>query len=435
MKKVNKFNILCWVTIIIIIITLTISYKYFSYKDIIKIGVTNSENIAIYEKYLNKSTLSKYNIKFVYVGNSKDSDEDPFNATFDNIRNAFSDGSIDMMLAVEEDYLIPIANIGLFYNINGLINIDNLPISIKNFISCNNEIYFLPSSLDSVRLLIVNNNILQKLGIPIPKEQFDFNKFCNLIIQINDEIVKNNLDNTYAISLGTPIDEFLYDDISKFLMPLYNETDLNLYLEYYVKLMDIAKKYSYRRKDISYKYPLDFQFAQNNIALKIATTYEIELFKNKYLSDTTPYKPYIKDFSISILPHPYIENFNYTLGNIELMAISSKTKHLNECIDIMQFFLSEEHAIDSINLNNPFSSNIVSTPLIRSEKVFNILENKYSFSNFHYGTNFAPLIFQKNYDSYWQSKTMEDELVNRYVNEEINAIEFKLLLSDILKNK
>jgi|GEM_PF-2820383 len=405
------------------------------FRNTVKIGITSSNNVKEYSEYFKENKICNCKIQFVYLGNDKEADSDPFKATFENIYRALSNGDVDMVIAVEEDYLLPMTTDNVLYNLKEIVDFSCLSDDIKNFIeSSNNEVYFIPSSLDSVRVLLVNNNLMTELGIPIPQNQLEFDEFCNLLVLIEQKIKQNDKKNTYALSLGSPIDEFLYDDISKFLSPLYNYADLNMYLDYYVKLLDISKRYSYRRKDIGNKYPLDFHFSQNNIVLKIATLYELELFKNSDLSDKTPHKPYIQNFSVSVLPHPYIDGYNYTLGNIQLMAVSRKTKHLTECADIIKFFLSEKHARNIIELENPFSANIVSIPVIQSDTISESLYKKYSFINFHYGDNFSPHFFPKNYDLYWQSKNEEQELVNEYIDDKITPTEFKLQMKKIIKS-
>jgi len=430
----KKFKYL--MTTIVFIGIIGLVNKQVSYKNIVKIGITSNYNAEAYIEYFQLNRICNCEVQFVYLGDDKNTDTDPFKATFENIYTALSNGDVDMVMAIEEDYLFPMQDDDILYNLNENVDLSRLSIDIKNFIeSNNNKIYFVPSSLDSVRVLLINNNLMTELGIPIPQKQLEYDEFNSLLMLIDKKIKQSNRKDIYVLSLGSPIDEFLYDDISNFLSPIYpmyNNTDINLYLDYYIKLMDISKKYSYRRNDIGSKYPLDFHFAQNNIVLKIATSYELELFTNSEFSDKTPYKPYIQEFSISVLPHPYIKNYNYTLGNIQLMAVSQKTKHLKECIKIIEFFLSEKHAQNILNLENPFSSNIVSIPIIESTNISNLLCKKYSFNNFHYGSNFAPQIFPKNYDLYWQSKNKERELVSKYIDDKITPTEFKLQLEKLI---
>ena len=216
----KKFKYL--MTTIVFIGIIGLVNKQVSYKNIVKIGITSNYNAEAYIEYFQLNRICNCEVQFVYLGDDKNTDTDPFKATFENIYTALSNGDVDMVMAIEEDYLFPMQDDDILYNLNENVDLSRLSIDIKNFIeSNNNKIYFVPSSLDSVRVLLINNNLMTELGIPIPQKQLEYDEFNSLLMLIDKKIKQSNRKDIYVLSLGSPIDEFLYDDISNFLNPIY----------------------------------------------------------------------------------------------------------------------------------------------------------------------------------------------------------------------
>lgn len=431
----NK-KILCSIVVIAVCL-ITFSYIKYDRENVLKIGIMNDQNIEYYDQYFNTNNITKMNVEFKMIASDMAEYDDAFLYTLEDIRNGFMKNRYDMIIGIEEDYILTLPN-SIFLELNDFLNEEEVSKSTsKTCITKGREdIYYLPSSIDNNRLLIINNDIFNNLNVEIPKNQLSMDEFINLSYRLNEKIKLYDLKNHYAVSMGSPIDEYLSDDISKLLIPLKeSEKNNEMYVSYNLKLSNLAKHTSYNREQIGHQLPLDFAFKNGSIAMKVCTLYELYNFinSNKELQEQN-YK--IESFNVTILPLPYINNdFNYTNANVKVMAINKNTKHIEECKQIISYFMGKEHALNTLNFTNPFVNNIISLPIYTDDEINNLLYERFKFNEFYYGNNLTTFYFKKNYTTYWDEIKNNKTMMDKFLSDSISINTLETYLRNSLSNE
>lgn len=414
LKYKHTIIMLCIVAIVLyVIINLT------NIKQTVKIGIFNSNEDAI-EQYL-KEHLS--NIELDVVDLSHLLLNDPFQDTMTIVNSVFTNGEIDMLLCIEPDYLLSQKDKSIFLPIDNN-SINSLSSVIKNYIETinyNENIIFLPASIDNTRFLLVNKDILNKFNISLSSNNISMDKLFLIVNQLSNRLGTNE-HNIYPISFGSPIDEYFFDDLDKLLLEYkYSQEQLNEYTEKYVKIAQQAKYHSYTRADIGHSYPLDYYFCSGKVALKIATLYELLQIKENTSLGTYN----TNNLSYSIFPAPYMnEKEQYNNSKTTLMCVSTNSKNKQECFEVIEFILSKANALRTIEGTNPITTNVASTPIYFDNEIAEKLNFKYGTNEMYYGDNFIPNKFVKNSEYHWEfvnsqrialmnfieNKTSEEEL-------------------------
>lgn len=412
--------------LIIIIVLFVFTSININEKENVIIGIISHNKAKDIEKYLNDN-INNYNIILKEIEPSKS--DDPFLATQYAIHDNMASGEVDMLLNINEDYLNPLIKDNIFLDIKNYIDLNALNLSFKNHFIKNDDgnIFYLPSTNDTTRFIILNLDLFKDLDVNYPSSQFSIKDLIELSYELNNKITSSNKGEFFAMTFGSPIDEYLFDDVDKILLPLKDYNDFERYKHMYYEIIRCAKNTSYLRNTIGHEYPMDFYFSKGNVAMKICTTYELFLFKN----NSSPYL--ISDFEYKILPLPYIsEEINYTNTKITVMAISKETKNIKGCIEVFDYILSKENAINTLRNETPLSNNIISLPLYIDEEIESMLENLIGTSDIYYGNNIPTNYFVKNYDFHWEKIRKRKELTDKYVNDVINIVQYKEEIDNII---
>ena len=316
MKKI--IFVLCSITLI----TFAFIFYYDNKvtQDKLIIGVMDDKNINEYKEYINENKILQSSYEFSMIASDYDGIGDPFEYTLMNIENGLKNNKYDMLIGVDEDYLLPLIERNILYDLRDTLDKNNCNELILSFSKKHTEgsIYYIPSSIYNVKLLIINNDIFNELEIEIPTDQLTLKEFTDLCYLVDEKLHMCKKDNCFSVSLGSAVDEYLIDDINKLVLPLKDsQIKKELYIESYLTYAKLAKDLSYTRNDVGYQEPLDFTFLNGNIAMKLCTTYELYQFIN-YNPNFFDKDYRIKEFEYTILPIPYVnDDVNYTNAEIK----------------------------------------------------------------------------------------------------------------------
>jgi len=428
-------------SIILVILTLLLSvpflWKVNNDNKRMVIGVMNDQQIELYKNYFRENNILHCPYEFKCIANDLPESKDPFQYTLEDIKNGFLQNEYDMIIGIDEDYILPLLDDRIFYDMGGMILNKNVSPCIKNFCKkhTQKEIYYIPSAISNIRVLLINNDIFSKLNISIPKTQLSLEDFVDLCYLVDEKLKQNNMTDYYALSLGSAIDEYLSDDIYKLLLPLKDSIgNEHLYIENYLKLVSLAKQVSYSRKDIGYQLPLDFAFKDGKTAMKICTTFELYNFLHfDQPFQDTDYR--ITEFDFSTLPVPFVnKTYNYTNAEIKVMCINKTSPYIDYGTKIAKFFFSKEHAINTLQFKNPFTQNIISFPLYIDNDIQTSLQDLYHYSNFYYGCNLPTYYFEKKQKNYWNRITQNKEMLDQYITNQISENNYKKHLHNVFEN-
>lgn len=182
----------------------------------IRIGITGVPDVDKCEVFLEEE-FEHIDFEFVELGSG---DGDAFSNVCHNIEQMFLEKKLDMIIGIPEDYVCSLSN-DLFLNLHNKVDIDNLLPAVKGHLTKQpTELYYVTHSLYCIRFLVANIDLLNALNIDVPDSFESISDLTEYAYAVQEEIEKSSLQDVYAISFGSPIDEFLFDDIANLLLPL-----------------------------------------------------------------------------------------------------------------------------------------------------------------------------------------------------------------------
>lgn len=409
LRKYMRINVL------VIILTLSIIIAGFAgcaqslhSKTHIRIGVTGVSNTDKCGLYLEEA-FENVDFEFIELGAGED---DAFSNVGHNIEELFLDKKLDMIIGVPEDYVCSLDN-SLFLNLYNKVNIDNLLPAVKGHLTKQpKNLYYVTHSLYCTRFIVANMDLLNALNVDVSSSFESVSDLIEYAYAVQRAIDEASLEDVFAISFGSPIDEFLFDDIANLLLPLgYPRTEYGqqsrftdeLYIKQFKEVFDCALTSAYEREDIGHQYTSDFYFSTGNVALKCASAYEMRMFNNA--QSNAPYNPYIDDFSYKVIPLTEVLNSQSTVN-----AISAYTENSKVCLDIVNFLLSEEYANDVLNNISPFLNDTCSFPCVFDEKIEDTMKSLYGVETLETYTDHTYFSFVKDSNVHWSVIQQEQQI-------------------------
>lgn len=366
----------------------------------IRIGVADVEDVNLCEEYL-KQHFPNQNFEVVELNTGE---KDCFETVRNNIEKHITSGYLDMVVGIPEGYITSQDQI-IFENLYDGIEITNLLPAVINHCQSRETktMPFLTHTFYCTRFLTVNRSFLKSLGIDYKDDFATIDEVVDFSYLVDEKIKGKSLEQCYSISMGSPNDEFLYDDLANILLPLgFARTEMGLqqryfddiYIENFKKLYRCAIENSYSRNDIGYTYPIDYYFVTGNVAMKISSTFELSAFKNQ--DKDSPFITEITNFDYVIIPVSNILNTQSTVS-----AISAKSKKKEMCISVLEFLISEDYAIDIIQNESPFLIDTCSLPCIITEKTEQLIYDKYNIKSLKGYTDYTTFDFAMNSSVHW----------------------------------
>lgn len=415
MRK-KKFFVLFIMLLLLILIGCSNSTQ-----NIIRIGVTDIADVSVCEKYL-KQHFPNENFEVIELNSGR---KDSFESVYNNIEKNITSGYLDMVVGIPEGYITS-QDQTIFDNLYNKLELNNLLPAVINHCQSGelNTIPFLTHTFYCTRFLIVNKSLLESLEIE-SKDSFDaIDDVIDFSYLVDEKIKEKSLKQNYSISMGSPNDEFLYDDLANILLPLgFARTEKGLqqryfdetYIKIFKKLYICAIENSYSRNDIGYTYPLDYYFATGNVAMKVSTSFELSAFKNQ--DKNSPFATEITDFDYAIVPVSNILNTQSTVS-----AISAKSKKKEICISVLEFLISEDYAVDIIQNESPFLIDTCSLPCIITEKTKQLIDNKYGIKSLNSYTNYTTFNFAMNSNVHWNVLEDERSCFSKFYPKNVDAL-------------
>lgn len=386
----------------------------------IRIGITGVPDVDKCEVFLEEE-FEHIDFEFVELGSG---DGDAFSNVCHNIEQMFLEKKLDMIIGIPEDYVCSLSN-DLFLNLHNKVDIDNLLPAVKGHLTKQpTELYYVTHSLYCIRFLVANIDLLNALNIDVPDSFESISDLTEYAYAVQEEIEKSSLQDVYAISFGSPIDEFLFDDIANLLLPLgYPRTEEGqqsrftdeAYVDQFKEIFECALTAAYDREDIGHQYTSDFYFSTGNVALKCASAYEMRMFNNS--QSNAPYNPYIDDFAYKVIPLTEVLNSQSTVN-----AISAYTENHETCLEVVKFLLSEKYASDVLNNISPFLNDACSFPCVFNEEIEDTMELLYGVESLQAYTDHTYFSFAKDSDVHWSVIQQEQQIFQ-------NAFDSKLEIS------
>lgn len=399
-------------------------------KILLRIGVTGVSDIEKCETFL-ENCFEHIDFKFFELGTG---DNDSFSNVCSNIERMFSENKLDMIIGIPEDYVRSLPN-NLFLNLYNIIDIDNMISPIKGHLTKTpNEMRYVTHSLYCTRLFIANTDLLNTLNVEIPASFESIPDLIRYAYLVQESIEEASLKDTYAISLGSPIDEFLFDDIANLLLPYgYPRTEEGqqsrftdtLYTTQYEEIYNCALATSYRRKDIGHQYTLDFYFSTGHVALKCASAYELKMFN--YSNSNMPHNPYIDNFTYTVIPLTETLNSQSTVN-----AISANTRNQTMCLEVINFLLSEKYANSVLDGSSPFLNDAYSFPCVFNDEIEERIKLIYRIESLESYTDYTNFSFAKDSTIHWSVIQQEQKIFQDAFNDNTEGNIHKIL--ENLKN-
>lgn len=391
----------CLVIVLIVITLLFSSCSIpFAENNVLKIGIAGIEDTEKCITYIKQQTgFENLNIEFIDLG---DGSGDVFENVFNNINSYIKSQKIDMIIGVPEDYILS-QNDDLFLDLSDLLSINLLP-AVYNHLKeiKSTKISFMPHTFYCTRFLIENENFFKDIGYTAPDKYNNISEVVETAKNI-DALIPLSEKNKFAISFGSPNNEFLYDDIANLLLfTNYPRTESDIqqrfydseYINLYKSLYKCAIDLSYNRDDIGYEYPLDYYFSTGNVAMKIATTNELYGFNN--IQENTPFKSYIDSFEFKVANVSTVLSTQSTV-----IAISAYSNKSEICKSLLKFFLTEKYGIDILQNNSPFLIDMRSLPCITSTDIEKNIYQMYKIISLNHYSDYTTFSFVKNSNTHW----------------------------------
>lgn len=390
-----------------------------SAKTLLRIGVAGVSDIEKCETFL-EDYFEHIDFKLFELGAG---DNDSFSNVCGNIARMFSENKLDMIIGIPEDYVCSLPD-NLFLNLYSNIDIDNIISPIKGHLTKTpSEMRYVTHSLYCTRFFIANTDLLNTLNVEIPNSFESISDLIKYAYLVQENIEKSSLQDVFAISFGSPIDEFLFDDIANLLLPYgYPRTEKGQqrrftntsYMAQYKDILDCALAASYKREDIGHQYTLDFYFSTGNVALKCASAYEMKMFNCS--NNNMPHNPFIDDFVYTVIPLTEVLNSQSTVN-----AISANTENQTACFDVINFLLSEEYAYSVINGSSPFLNDTYSFPCVFNDEITETMKLIYGVESLESYTDYTCFSFAKDSTTHWSVIQQEQEIFQDAFNGDIEG--------------
>lgn len=386
--------------------------------DTIKVGVAGVISIEKCQEYL-ETQFPEWKFEVLELGSEND---DGFNSVYNNIEKYISEGKIDMIIGVPEGYITQQKKC-LFQNLYSNLDTSNFIPAVINHCKSDNskEMMYVTHTFYCTRFLTINKTLVNSLGVEIPVYFDGIEEVIDLSYIISKEIENKSKNSCFSVSMGSPIDEFLYDDLANILLPMgFPRTETGLqkryyndeYLGIYKKLYMCALDNSYSREEIGYKYPLDYYFSTGNVALKMSTVFELSAFKTQ--QQDSPFDTQITDFDYGIVPVSRILNTQSTVS-----AIAFNSKHTEKCYTILRYLSSENYALDIIENTSPFLIDTCSLPCVSFDSIEQSVQEKYGVDSLTMYCDYTTFEFVMNSKTHWN--VIEQERSCFYDNSQVNA--------------
>ena len=374
----------------------------------IRIGITGVPDVDKCKAFLEEE-FEHIDFEFVELGSG---DGDAFSNVCHNIEQMVLEKKLDMIIGIPEDYVCSLPN-DLFLNLHNKVDIDNMLPAVKGHLTKQpTELYYVTHSLYCTRFIVANIDLLNSLNVDVPvlfESILDLTKY---VYAVHEEIEKSSSQDVFAVSFGSPIDEFLFDDIANLLLPLgYPRTEEGQqsrfadeeYMDQFKEILECALTAAYDREDIGHQYTSDFYFSTGKVALKFASAYEMRMFNNS--QSNAPYNPYIDDFAYEVIPLTEVLNSQSTVN-----AISAYTENQEACLEVVEFLLSEKYARDVLNNISPFLNDTCSFPCVFNEEMEDIMELLYGVESLQAYTDYTYFSFVKDSDVHWSVIQQEQQV-------------------------
>lgn len=387
----------------------------------LRIGVSGINDLEVCREYLdNNVPFEELSYELIDLGEGT---KDSFTNVCDNMETLIRNKKIDMIIGIPEDYINSLSD-DLLLDLSSQYSSTCLPAVEAHLNKSKTEILYLPHTFYCSRFFIVNMDLMNKLQLSTPPSNGKIDDLINWVIDANKKILKTEKTDIYPVSFGSPYDEFLYDDIANFLLPMgFPRTESGKqkrffndeYISAYRKLYKCATTFSYNRKDIGYEYPLDYYFTTGKVLLKVATAFELKAFMNE--STDAPFNTYIRDFNYKVIPISSVLNTQSTV-----VAISKESKLKRQCMNVLHFLMSEQYALDIIDNVSPFLIDRCSLPCITSKKIEERLLSLYGISSLKSYADYTTYAFAKNSNIHWGVIDQENQIFHSRNGGDIDRI-------------
>lgn len=374
------------ITAIIIIASLS-GCNFFSNKDSVNMLVLFKSSIGTYEEFVEKLEKDKnINLNISYLLNDEEDEyfeiKDLWSEIELKINEKLNDEDVDIIAGIPTPYLYKPIQKGQLesfnpYLSNGELTTSDIYEPIVNISKKvgNNEIYFLPPAFNN-KMLIINNDIFNRLNIKIPDKQLTWSEVYDLSLETKSKIT--DLDNIYPISLGPGAKSGLFMDFElltsiKNLPLLENSTKIYNNEEWFSLLDQFIKIFQTNGGNADLD-SIDDMFFQGKVAMKILYPVDLNVLGGIYSSQDLGFK--VEDFDYSILPAPvFDDNRDMAYIDAKNIAISKKSKKKDLAWETVEYALSKEYAVFMANSNrNPFEGKFTS---YKDNEILKIYSKKY----------------------------------------------------------
>lgn len=391
MKQISILIII----ISMILIPLTGCDLSFSNKDNVNMLVLFKSDIEKYEDF-NEKLKNDVNItlNFDYLIDDQEFTENLWSTIETELNKKLKNDNIDIIGSIPTPYLYkPIKNKQLEsfeqYLVKDKFNLSNIHQPIVNISRKvgNGEIFFLAPSFNN-KMLVINNDIFNKLKIDVPTKPLTWSEVYNLSLLINKK--SENLEDIYPISLGPGGKNGLFMDFELLTsvreLPLLDNSS-NIYPdeEWASLINQFVKLYQTNGED-NKLVTIDDMFFQGKVGMKILYPKDLNVLYRKYSTQELGFK--LANFKYTVLPAPvFNDNKNITYIDIQNLAISKNSKKKDLAWKTIKYAMSKEYANFMANSErNAFMGKFTS---YKDDKILRIYSKKYNGINpefFYSGT-------------------------------------------------
>ncbi|MFJ7309747.1 ABC transporter substrate-binding protein [Peribacillus frigoritolerans] len=392
MKQISILSII----ILMIIPTLTGCDLSFSNKNNVNMLVLFKSDIEKYEDFNEKlKSDKKINLDFDYL---IDDDEyytgDLWSAIEIGLNEKLKNEDIDIIANIPTPYLYePIKNKQLEsfekYLDKDKFNISNIyqPIVDISKKAGNGEIFFLSPSFNN-KMLVINNDIFNKLKINVPTNTLTWSEVYDLSLLINKK--GKDFEDIYPISLGPGGKSGLFMDFE--LLTSVRELSLldnssNIYPnKEWITLIDQFVKLFKTNGESNKLDSIDDMFFQGKVGMKILYPKDLNVLYNKYSTQELGFK--LANFEYTVLPAPeFDDKKNITYIDMKNLAISKNSKKKDLAWKTIKYAMSKDYASFMANSErNAFMGKFTS---YKDDEILKIYSKKYEGINpefFYSGT-------------------------------------------------
>lgn len=329
----------------------------------LKIGVQYLSELS--DKYtelkLELETTLGIQVEFTELVLSDDENSDTIVA---ELTEKLSNNEFDMIIGDSNYYLRLLPKEELFLDLTKkIVNIDRLQKSILDTAlkEGNGKIYTISPTIEQCYYLIENADLLHELEIEPTNGYITWNDYLEKLNRIDAAIKTKNMENVRPLAMVVQNwgEETVFAS-DNFLMFGYGldeklvEKDVvfgnDKWEDYFSTFCDIMKKYGNSYNDISQRFIFNTGFSTGEFATVMCNPYQLELFTadNLNINDESPNKIYV-DFNMNIVPLPVAPGDEGMLNiRYSFMAINKNSKALNTALNTLNYLLSKDFTIKSI---------------------------------------------------------------------------------------